>query len=306
MTVYLPIAGMAVNLFVMTGVGFAVGFLSGMLGVGGGFLITPLLVMLGIPIDVAVATGANHAVATSASGSLAQWQRGNVDIKMALLMLAGGIAGTVFGVRVLAYLKFVGQMDFAISLCYVLLLGVLGVLMLTEGTSAMIRARRGQQATTRRRRHGWIHTLPFKTRFPRSKLYMSVIPPVVLGFIVGLLSAIMGVGGGFFAVPVMVYLLGMPTRVVVGTSLLMVLATGGMTTVLQAWQNQAVDIVLAAMLMIGGVAGAQLGTRAGNNMPGEQIRAMLGFLVLAVSLRIAYSLVAEPSDLYSIDVPRLR
>ena len=306
MTIYLPIAGMAINLFLVTGVGFAVGFLSGMLGVGGGFLITPLLVMLGIPIDVAVATGANHAVATSASGSLAQWQRGNIDPKMAAFMLVGGVGGSLLGVQVLAWLKFIGQMDFAISLCYVLLLGVLGVLMLTEGTSAMIRARRGEQKTGRRGRHTFLHALPFKTRFPRSKLYMSVIPPLVLGFLVGLLSAIMGVGGGFFAVPVMVYVLGMPTRVVVGTSLLIVLATGALTTVLQAWQNQAVDIVLAAMLMVGGVAGAQLGTRAGNNLPGEQIRAMLGFLVLAVSLRIAYLLVAQPGEFYSIDVPRLR
>ena len=306
MTIYLPIAGMAINLFLVTGVGFAVGFLSGMLGVGGGFLITPLLVMLGIPIDVAVATGANHAVATSASGSFAQWQRGNVDLKMALLLLIGSVVGAIAGVRALAWLKFIGQMDFAISMCYVVLLGVLGLLMLTEGTSAMLKARRGQQSASRRRRHTWIHTLPFKTRFPRSKLYMSVVPPLVLGSIVGLLSAIMGVGGGFFAVPVMVYVLGMPTRVVVGTSLLIVLATGALTTVLQAWQNQAVDIVLAAMLMVGGVAGAQLGTRAGNNLPGEQIRAMLGFLVLAVSLRIAYLLVAQPGEFYSIDVPRLR
>ncbi|MGE0629809.1 MAG: sulfite exporter TauE/SafE family protein [Hyphomicrobiaceae bacterium] len=306
MTVYLPIAGMAVNLFVITGVGFAVGFLSGMLGVGGGFLITPLLAVIGIPIDIAVATGANHAVATSASGAFAQWQRGNVDPKMALLMLFGGVFGSVLGVQLLAFLKQVGQMDFAISVCYVALLGVLGVLMLIEGTRTILRSRRGQQPTSRRNRHSWIHSLPVKTRFPRSKLYMSVIPPVALGGAVGLLSAIMGVGGGFFAVPVMVYLLGMPTRVVVGTSLLLVLATGAMTTVFHAWQNYSVDIVLALMLMVGGVAGAQLGTQAGSNLKGEQIRTLLGLLVLAVSLRIAWSLIATPSDLYSFTVPRLR
>ncbi len=306
MTVYLPIAGLAVNLFVITGVGFAVGFLSGMLGVGGGFLITPLLAVLGIPIDIAVATGANHAVATSASGTFAQWQRGNVDPKMGVLMLAGGIFGSVIGVFLLGYLKQIGQMDFAISVCYVVLLGVLGFLMLVEGTRAILRSRSGAAPVSRRRRHTWIHTLPIKTRFPRSKLYMSVIPPVALGAFVGLLSAIMGVGGGFFAVPVMVYVLGMPTRVVVGTSLLLVLATGAMTTIGQAWMNYSVDIILALMLMIGGVAGAQLGTQAGANMKGEQIRALLGLLVLAVSLRIAWSLIVTPSDPYTLDVPRVR
>ena len=306
MSIYLPIAGMAINIALASGVGFAVGFLSGMLGVGGGFLITPLLVVLGIPIDISVATGANHATATSASGLFAQWQRGNVDFKIGGLMLGGGVVGSLVGVQLLALLKQLGQMDFAISLCYVLLLGILGALMLAEGVQAMQRARRGQAPIARRRRHTWIQRLPLKTRFPRSKLYMSIVPPLVLGVLVGLLAAIMGVGGGFFAVPVMVYLLGMPTRIVVGTSLLLVLVTGALTTVLQAWQNHAVDIVLSLLLTIGGVIGAQLGTQAGGRLAGEQIRALLGLLVLSVSARIAWSLIVTPDELYAIDEARLQ
>lgn len=305
MPIYLPIAGMSVDMFVMTGVGLAIGFLSGMLGVGGGFLITPLLVMLGIPIDVAVATGANQAIATSASGTVAQWQRGNVDFKMGVLLFLGGVIGAVAGVWIIKYLKMIGQIDFVVSLCYVLMLGTVGALMLFEGSRAMWRTHKGVLPPSSRRRHTWVHSLPLKIRFPASKLYMSLIPPALLGVLVGLLGAMMGVGGGFFAVPVMVYVLGMPTRVVVGTSLLVVFSTSMLTTVLQAWQNQSVDIVLAVMLMLGGVFGAQIGARLGYGLKGEQIRAMLGLLVLAVSLRIAFDLVNHPADLYSISSPRM-
>lgn len=305
MPIYLPIAGMSVDLFVMTGVGLAVGFLSGLLGVGGGFLITPLLVFLGIPIDVAVATGANQAIATSASGTVAQWQRQNVDFKMGALLFAGGVVGSVAGVWIIKWLKVIGQIEFVISVCYVAMLGTVGALMLVEGSRAMLRARSGTVAPPARRHHYWVHNLPFRTRFPASKLYMSLIPPVLLGVLVGLLGAVMGVGGGFFAVPIMVYVLGMPTRVVIGTSLLVVFTTSMLTTVLQAWQNQSVDIVLALMLMLGGVFGAQLGARAGYGMKGEQIRALLGLLVLGVSIRIAYDLVAQPYEFYSITQPRM-
>lgn len=303
--IYLPIAGMSVDLFVMTGVGLAVGLLSGMLGVGGGFLITPLLVFLGIPIDVAVATGANQAIASSAAGTVAQWRRGNVDFKMGALLFAGGVVGSVAGVWIIKYLKVIGQIDFVVSVCYVAMLGTVGALMLVEGSRAMWRSRQGIAASSGRRRHTWLHNLPLKTRFPSSKLYMSMIPPLLLGAVVGLLGAVMGVGGGFFAVPIMVYVLGMPTRVVVGTSLLVVLSTSMLTTVLQAWQNQSVDIVLALMLMLGGVFGAQLGARLGYGMKGEQIRALLGLMVLMVSLRIALDLVLQPADLYSINAPRV-
>lgn len=305
MPIYLPIAGMSVDMFVMTGVGFSVGFLSGLLGVGGGFLITPLLVVLGIPIDVAVATGANQAIATSASGTVAQWGRNNVDVKMGMLLFAGGIVGSVLGVWFIKYLKAIGQIDFVVSLCYVMMLGTVGSLMLIEGSRAMLRTRRGLETSSGRRRHTWVHNLPLKIRFPASKLYMSLLPPLMLGVLVGLLGALMGVGGGFFAVPVMVYVLGMPTRVVVGTSLLVVFTTSILTTVLQAWQNQSVDVVLATMLMLGGVFGAQLGARFGYGLKGEQIRALLGLLVLSVSIRIAIDLVAEPADLYTINSPRV-
>jgi len=282
-----------------------VGFLSGMFGVGGGFLITPLLVVLGIPIDIAVATGANQAVATSASGALVQWQQRNVDLKMGMLLFAGGLVGAVLGVRTLAFLKGAGQVEFVISICYVVLLGFIGGLMLIEGGRAILRTRAGLDLGARRRRHIWLHSLPLKTRFVRSKLYMSTIPPVVLGVAIGVLGALMGVGGGFLAVPVMVYVFGMPTRVVIGTSLFIVLMTSIITTVLQSWENQAVDVVLAVLLMTGGVVGAQFGSRAGYNIPGEQIRAMLGLLVLGVSFRIAADLVVTPSFPFSLDAPRL-
>ncbi|HXF53186.1 MAG TPA: sulfite exporter TauE/SafE family protein [Hyphomicrobiaceae bacterium] len=304
MPVYLPIAGMSVDLFLMTGVGAAIGFIAGMLGVGGGFLVTPLLAVLGIPTDVAVATGANQAVAASASGTLAQWQRGNIDLKMGALLIAGGVVGATAGVYLLRALRLIGQIDFVISVLYVALLGALGLLMLIEGARAALQARAGRPPVARLRRHTWLHSLPLKTRFPGSKLYMSLIPPVVLGVLVGLLGGVMGVGGGFFAVPVMVYLFGMPTRVVVGTSLLQVLATSVLTTVLQAWANQSVDVVLAAMLMLGGVVGAQFGARAGHNMRAEYLRALLGLLVVAVSMRIAVNLTIEPTSIYSLDVPR--
>lgn len=305
MPIYLPIAGMSVDMFVMTGLGLAVGFISGLLGVGGGFLITPLLVFLGIPIDVAVATGANQAVATSASGTVAQWQRGNVDFRMGVLLFAGGVVGSVSGVWIIKWLKDIGQIDFVVSVCYVALLGTVGTLMLVEGLRAIWRSRGGVEVAATRRKHYWVHNLPLRTRFPSSKLYMSMLPPLLLGVMVGLFGAVMGVGGAFFAVPVMVYAFGMPTRVVVGTSLLVVFSTSMLTTVLQSWQNQAVDIVLALMLMLGGVFGAQLGARFGYNLKGEQIRALLGLLVVGVSLRIAFDLIAQPPDLYSISSPRM-
>ena len=305
MPIYLPIAGLSVDGLVMMGVGLAVGILSGLFGVGGGFIITPILLMLGIPIDVAVATGAAQTVATSASGALAQWRNGNLDLKMGWYLLAGGAVGAVAGVQFVAFLLRIGQIDLVISLCYVTLLGVLGSLMLVEGTRAILRARGIGSAAPVRQRHTWLHNLPLKTRFPRSKLYMSTIPPLALGIIVGLLGAIMGVGGGFIAVPFMVYLLGMPTRVVIGTSLFQVFVTSAMTTVLQSVQNQSVDVVLAVLLIIGGVVGAQVGTRAGAGLKAEQLRALLGLLVLAVSLRIAVTLVLGTGEPFSMSVPRL-
>lgn len=299
---HLPIAQLAVFMPLVVGVGLAVGFLSGLFGVGGGFLITPLLMFLGIPTEVAVATGANQAVATSASAAKAQWQLGNVDLKMAGLLLAGGGAGSVVGVNFVTLLRTAGQIDLVISICYALLLGVLGLLMLVEGINAIRKSTVASGASSGRRRahYAWVHGLPFKMRFPRSKLYMSAIPPVVLGVIIGLLGAIMGVGGGFLLVPAMIYLLKMPTRVVIGTSLVQVLFVSGLATVMHAAQNKTVDVELALFLIIGGVIGAQWGARAGAKIKSEQLRALLGLLVLAVGLRFGVQLVMEPVELFSL------
>ncbi|MBU2531393.1 MAG: sulfite exporter TauE/SafE family protein, partial [Alphaproteobacteria bacterium] len=257
----------------IVGVGLAVGVLSGMFGVGGGFLISPLLMFLGIPTEVAVATGANQAAATSASAATAQWKSGNVDLKMAGLLLGGGALGSFLGVFLVSALRAIGQIEFVISVCYALLLGTLGLLMLIEGASVIRRSRRTTAGTALRSRtqHTWIHGLPFKTRFPRSKLYMSVIPPLVLGVIVGILGAVMGVGGGFLLVPAMVYLLKVPTQVVVGTSLIQVLVISSITTILHAYQNKTVDMELAILLIVGGVIGAQWGARAGARIKSEQL-----------------------------------
>lgn len=299
--IYLPIAELSVNLLVILGMGGAVGFLSGMFGVGGGFLMTPLLIFSGIPPAVAVATEANQIVASSVSGSLAQWRRGNVDIKMGTVLLAGGIVGAVFGVQLVKLLRQVGQVDLIISLSYVTFLGIIGVLMLIESVRAIRRVRAGGPVSMRRPgQHNWIHGLPFKMRFKHSKLYISALPPLFLGIFVGLLAAIMGVGGGFIMVPAMIYLLRMPTNVVVGTSLFQIIFVTSAVTILHATTNKTVDVMLALILMIGGVIGAQFGARAGQYLKGEQLRALLAIMVLAVCLRLLFDLVIRPEELYSI------
>lgn len=301
MYLHLTIAQLTVFWPMVIGVGLAVGFLSGMFGVGGGFLISPLLMFLGIPTEVAVATGANQAAATSASAATAQWRSGNVDLKMAAYLLGGGAIGSVLGVFLVTALRAVGQVEFVISVCYALLLGILGLIMLIEGLSVMRRSHNASLAPAKRTRshYAWIHGLPLKTRFPHSKLYMSVIPPIVLGVIVGILGAVMGVGGGFLLVPAMVYLLKMPTQVVIGTSLIQVLVISSITTALHAAQNQTVDLQLAFLLIIGGVIGAQWGARAGARIKSEQLRALLGLLVFAVGVRFALLLVMEPAELFN-------
>lgn len=300
MQIYLPIAEVSVNIFTILGMGTAVGFLSGMFGVGGGFLITPLLIFSGIPPAVAVGTGANQIVAASVSGALAQWRRSNVDVKMGWILLGGGMAGALIGVEIIKLLRQVGQVDLTITLFYVFFLGAVGLLMLVESVRAIRRARRKSTLSSRRQGHTWIHGLPLKTRFKRSKLYISAIPPVVIGLLIGLLSAIMGVGGGFIMVPAMIYLLRMPTQVVIGTSLFQITFVTAFTTVLHAIQNQNVDVVLAMLLMIGGVIGAQFGVRAGQRLRGEELRALLALLVLAVAIRLLFGLIVTPDELYSI------
>lgn len=297
---YLPIAEMSANIFLYLGMGGAVGFLSGVFGVGGGFLMTPLLIFSGVPPAIAVGTEAPQIVASSVSGALSQWRRGNVDVKMGVVLLIGGILGAAIGVQVVKLLREVGQIDMFISISYVTFLGIVGGLMLIESVNTIRKTSSGKPALGRRSRHNWIHGLPLKMRFPRSKLYISAIPPLVIGMFVGFLAAIMGVGGGFIMVPAMIYLLRVPTNVVVGTSLFQIVFVIGVTTVLHATHNQNVDAVLALLLMVGGVIGAQFGVRAGEKLRGEQLRALLAALVLAVCLRMAYGLVAMPGEIYSV------
>jgi uncharacterized membrane protein YfcA len=299
--IYLPIAEISVNLVVMLGLGVAVGFLSGMFGVGGGFLLTPLLMFSGIPAAIAVASGANQIVATSVSGALAQWRRGNIDLRMGAVLIAGGVAGALIGVLVLKVLREAGQAGLIISLTYVALLGVIGALMLAESIRAIRRARAGKPATGRKPgQHNWIHGLPLKLRFPRSRLYISAIPPLVIGWVAGLLTAFLGVGGGFIMVPAMIYLLRMPTNVVIGTSMFQIIFVTAVVTVLHATLNHTLDVVLALILAAGGVMGGQFGFRAGQKLRGEQLRLLLGAMVLAVALRLLFDLVLKPSELYSI------
>jgi hypothetical protein len=299
--VYLPIAEISVNLVVMLGLGAAVGFLSGMFGVGGGFLLTPFLMFSGIPASIAVATGANQIVATSVSGALAQWRRNNIDFRMGAVLIVGGLVGAVVGVFLLKLLRQAGQASLIISLTYVALLGTIGGLMLVESLRAIKRAREGKPASARRPgQHNWIHGLPLKMRFPRSRLYISAIPPLIIGAVVGLLTAFLGVGGGFIMVPAMIYLFRMPTNIVIGTSIFQIIFITAAVTILHASFAYTLDVVLALILSAGGVIGGQFGVKAGQRFRGEQLRAMLAVMVLAVALRLLFDLVLRPSELYSI------
>jgi uncharacterized membrane protein YfcA len=299
--IYLPIAEMSVNLLVLLAMGAAVGFLSGMFGVGGGFLITPLLIFYNIPPAIAVATGANQVIASSFSGSLAHFKRGTLDFKLGTVLLVGGIAGSSVGAFVFNILRGIGQLDLVVSLIYVVFLGTIGGLMLVESVRAIQRSRSGVPPSLKRSgQHNWIHRLPLKMRFRASKLFVSVIPVLGLGAGIGFLAAIMGVGGGIIMVPALIYLLKVPTNVVVGTSLFQIIFVAAFTTIVQATANNSVDVVLAIALMVGGVAGAQYGARAGQKLRGEQLRALLAVLVLAVALRLGFDLFVTPTSRYSL------
>ena len=300
MQLYLPIAEVSVNAFLLLGLGGIVGLLSGMFGVGGGFLITPLLFFIGIPPAVAVATGANQVVASSVSGVMAQVRRKAVDFRMGMVLLAGGIIGSACGVWVFARLTAVGQVDLFVQLSYVLFLGLIGAMMLQESIRTINRARKPDAAVRRAHVHTWVHNLPFKVKFRASGLYISVLPPMMVGAVVGFLAAIMGVGGGFIMVPAMIYLLGMPTKVVVGTSLFQIIFVTAFTTLMHAITSQTVDMLLALVLIIGGVIGAQIGARIGLRLKAEQLRILLSLLVLAVAGKIALDLLLTPSELYSV------
>jgi uncharacterized membrane protein YfcA len=277
-----------------------------MFGVGGGFLLTPFLIFSGISAPIAVATGANQIVATSVSGALAQWRRNNIDFRMGTVLIAGGVAGAFIGVLLLKVLREAGQAGLIISLTYVVLLGTIGMLMLAESIRAIRRTRAGRPPSGRRPgQHNWVHGLPLKMRFPRSRLYISAIPPLVIGWVVGLLTAFLGVGGGFIMVPAMIYLLRMPTNIVIGTSTFQIIFVTAVVTILHASFNNSLDVVLALMLAAGGVIGGQFGVRAGQKLRGEQLRALLALLVLGVAVRLFLDLVLKPEDLYTI-TPLLR
>jgi uncharacterized membrane protein YfcA len=298
MSVYLPIAEMSVDALLLLGIGFGVGWLSGLFGVGGGFLLTPILILIGIPSPVAVASGANQTIGASVSGLIAQWRRGNVDLRMGLVLLAGGFAGSGLGVQLFAFLRRAGQVDLAVSLFYVVVLGTVGMLMVRESVAAILRRRKARPA--RLHEHFWMHGLPLKIRFRKSRLFISVIPPLLVGFSIGVLSAVMGVGGGFMLVPAMIYLLGMPTAVVIGTSLFQVVFVAANVTLLQAVQVHSVDIVLTLLLLAGGVTGAQFGASMGTKLRGEETRALLGLLVLVVAGGLLWDLLREPESLFAI------
>jgi hypothetical protein len=299
--IYLPIADLPVDILVVLGMGLAVGFISGMFGIGGGFLMTPLLIFIGISPAVAVASVASHIAASSCSGAINYWRRRAVDVALGLMLLAGGILGTAVGVWLFTTLRSLGQLDLTIGVSYVLLLTTVGALMINESVRAIIREQQGKPATPRRGgSHTWIHGLPLKMRFKRSKIYVSAIPVWLIGFIIGFVGAIMGIGGGFLLVPMLIYFLRVPTNVVIGTSMLLTLVTMATATILHSITNHLVDAILALILMIGGVMGAQFGARAGQRMRGERLRLLLGVLVLAVGVRFFVDLVLPPEDPYSI------
>lgn len=303
MQIYLPIAELPVNMFMILGMGAAVGFLSGLFGIGGGFLLTPLLIFTGISPAVAVATVTAQVVASSSSGALTYWRRKSIDFKLAGVLLMGGVVGSSVGVWLFALLRKMGQLDLVISVSYVSFLSLIGGLMLIESVRAILRARAGQTIALRRPgQHNWIHGLPFKMRFRRSRLYVSVIPIAVLGALIGFLGSVLGIGGGFIMVPALIYLLRVPTNVVIGTSLVQILFTMAVATVLHSMTNQSVDAVLGLTLMIGGVMGAQFGAQMGQKLRGEQLRALLALVVLAVGVRFAVDLVIKPDELFSLAI----
>ena len=304
MYIYLPIAEVSMHIGIIIGLGGGVGFLSGLFGVGGGFLMTPLLIFFGIPPAGAGSTEANQIVASSVSGVLAHMRRGNVDFKMGAILMIGGVIGSTLGVALFSFLRDIGQIDLVIQLSYVVFLGIIGALMLTESLRTIIRSRKPGAVRGKLHQHNWLHGLPLKMRFRRSKLYISAILPLGIGAFVGILAAIMGVGGGFIMVPAMIYLLGMPTSVVVGTSLFQIIFVTANVTLLQSIQTQTVDFLLAGLLLFGAVVGAQFGSRAGALLRGEQLRGLLALLVLAVCLKIGYDLVVRPEDLLSVELLR--
>ncbi|MDR6657543.1 sulfite exporter TauE/SafE family protein [Tardiphaga sp. 215_C5_N2_1] len=301
MQLYLPIADIPINVLLILAMGAAVGFVSGMFGIGGGFLMTPLLIFVGIAPAVSVASVASHIAASSFSGALSYWRRRAIDPALASVLLTGGVVGTALGVWAFTQLRNLGQLDLTISLSYVILLTAVGSLMFWEGLRALLRIRRGDPVNLRRSgSHSWVHGLPLKMRFKRSKIYLSVIPVIAVGLLIGFIGAVMGIGGSFILIPILIYWLRIPTSTVIGTSMVLTLVTMVIATLLHAVTNHLVDAVLALILMVGGVTGAQFGARAGQKIRGEHLRLLLGLLILAVGVRFAVELVVRPADLFTI------
>ena len=299
MEIYLPIAGLPVNFFILMSLGLVVGFLSGMFGVGGGFLMTPMLMLLGIPPAVAVASEANHILAASFSGFLAHMRRLNVDFLMGFILLTGGIVGSILGVFLLKYLLMIGQEEIFISLSYIFILTFVGIWMLWESLNTLKKVNKGK--INKLHEHIWLHGLPFKIKFRKSHLYISIIPPIFIGFVVGVLSSIMGVGGGFILVPAMIYILGMPTQVVIGTSLLQIVFVTSVSTIMHSYINQTVDVVLSSLLLIGAVIGAQIGTRVMVKLKGEQIRFLLAIIIIIVAVVLIGEILVTPKEAFIIE-----
>ena len=304
MYIYLPIAEQPIHSLAILGVGAFLGLIMGLVGVGGGFLLTPIMMFLGIPPPVAVASVANQLVAPSVSGVLSHWKRSNVDFKMGTVLLLGGVAGSSIGVLLFNFLAKIGQLDFVIKSSYVIFLTIIGSLMFAESLRLILRTRKGKISRGKLHQHNWLHGLPFKIRFRKSKLYISILLPILIGVIVGILAALMGIGGGFIIVPAMIYLLGMPTSLVVGTSLFQIIFVAANTTILQASQNQTVDIVLATILLLGSVIGVQIGSRYTNILKGEYLRLILSSIIILVSFKLLIDLIAVPSDLFSVIISR--
>ncbi len=304
MSIYLPIAELSINIILLLSIGGVVGFLSGMFGLGGGFLMTPILIFIGIPTNVAVATSANQIVASSISGTIGYWRQGLVDFKMGGVLLIGSFFGSILGVWIFSRLVVLGQIDTVISILYFALLTSIGIIMLIE-SSQVIRDRVRRKTVKRKiHYHNWAHKLPFKMKFYKSKLYISAIPPIIIGFVIGILSATMGIGGTFILIPAMIYFLGMPTSKVIGTSLFQIIFVTALVTLLHATTTFAVDAVLAFFLIIASVVGAQLGVLAANKLRGEEIRALLAIIVLGVAVKIALDLLVEPNEIFNISVIR--
>ena len=299
MEIYLPIAGLPINFFILMCLGLVVGFLSGMFGVGGGFLMTPMLILMGIPPAVAVASEANHILAASVSGFLAHMRRANVDFLMGFVLLVGGVIGSIIGVFLLKYLLSIGQEKVFISLSYITILVFVGFWMLAESVNSLNKQSKGTR--NKLHEHIWLHGLPFKIKFRKSHLYISILPPIFIGLLVGILSSIMGVGGGFILIPAMIYILGMPTQVVIGTSLLQIVFVTTVSTIMHSYINQTVDVVLSSLLLIGAVIGAQIGTRTMVLLKGEQIRFLLAVIIIIVAIVLIGEILVTPEEAFIIE-----